>query len=114
MSNFIQFNLETWPVLLLDITRPPADDNEWLQYEADMLEVYSVKEQFSIILNIHSPVPWRYVLLQGMFMKAHVELSEQYLKHISVFVKTVTANALLTAFLQIHKPIMPVEIHYAQ
>jgi hypothetical protein len=114
MSNFITFNLENWPILLLDIKRAPADDQEWLQYEADMLEVYSVAQEFSVILNIHATVPWRYVLLQGIFMKSHTNLSQKYLKHIKVLVKTVTANALLHAFLQIHHPVMPVDIQYAQ
>ena len=113
MSNFITFNLENWPVVKLDINRAPADDSEWLQYEADILELYSTQQEFSVVLSIHATVPWRYVLMQGVFMSSHSHLSREYLKHITVLVKTVSANALLNAFLAIHTPVMSVDILYA-
>jgi hypothetical protein len=51
--------------------------------------------------------------MQGLFMKSHEDLSKAYLKRISIFVKTIAANALLKAFFTIHKPKMPVDINYA-
>lgn len=114
MTNFITFNLNSWPVVLLDIHRSPANDDEWLQYEADILELYNMNQEFSVVLNIHAAIPWRYVVRQGVFMASHTNLSEKYLKHISVIVKTITANAILNAFLAIHKPVMSVDVQYAQ
>ena len=112
MTNFIVFNLQQWPVVVMDLIRAPADDQEWLQYEADILELYSARSKFSIVLNIHTAVPWRYIMMQGLFMKAHLDLSKEYLTRISVFVKTLAANALLSAFLVIHQPSMPIDVDY--
>ena len=109
---FAKYDYTDFPVIKIDLSGTIKNNDDFLNFTNQWLELYNKKENFEFIFNTYNCglVNPKYCILMSLFIKKIKQQKIQYLQKSTIFVYNKYIFQLLKIIFYIEKPVALVEI----
>lgn len=109
---FAKYDYINFPVIKIDLSGTIKNNDDFLNFTNQWLELYNKKENFEFIFNTYYSglINPKYCILMALFIKKIKQQKIQYLQKSTIFVYNKYIFQLLKIIFYIEKPVAPVEI----
>ena len=109
---FAKYDYTDFPVIKIDLSGTIKNNDDFLNFTNQWLELYNKKKNFEFIFNTYNCglVNPKYCILMSLFIKKIKQQKIQYLQKSTIFVYNKYIFQLLKIIFYIEKPVALVEI----
>jgi len=109
---FAKYDYTDFPVIKIDLSGTIKNNDDFLNFTNQWLELYNRKKNFEFIFNTYNCglINPKNCILMSLFIKKIKQQKIQYLQKSTIFVYNKYIFQLLKILFYIEKPVAPVEI----